>query len=1253
MKKSIFLFFAAILCAIGMNAAIPSKLYLDASDWGYANARYAAYFMPQNSFVDMTKATGEVSVFEVAVPASQTKVIFVRMNGATTENNWNNGTKWNQTGDLTIPTDGKNKFKPSGWDGATTTWSTYTYTPPTFYIAGDFVTPTWSENAAANKMDYADGVFSKSYDNVAASPHQFKITNGTWTNAIGYNQNTCSGTNCKVEGNGENIQFTPLAEGTVTITYTLADGKVHITCPEPPAAEFNITYPATQTNYTLVAGPAKAQTGTEVSFTATPADGYVLNVTYNGNAITGNNNVYAFMMPAADVTIAIEAVVATTIYYVDNNSWGNANAYMWNDSGSNGWPGVTMTAAGTVGEHNYAYYSVSFAQGAYTSVIFSNNGSNQTADQTIETAKPYFYDGAWYTWDELLAKLAAPVVTYDYYIAGPLAGGWSATQMGMEKVAEGQYTCEFTKDAGDYQFKVTNGKWSNETGGFDCADVEGSYEEVSHVDGNVNVKLTSTTTFTVKFDSNTKKISFEGLTVAAPAPTFDYYIVGSFNGNDPKKAENGMTLDGTVYKATVTLAAGDNTLKVTDGTWDKTWGANELGAAYEEVSNPNDGYNNIKITLAAEKTITVIFDATAGKITFDGLTPYVAPLTYTVTVPAGTEKCYIAGNMNGWAFQEMEAVTGETNKFTITIVGAKETDEYKYACQADWAYAEVIDGGGNRTQWTALDNVTAWNAPAEPVEMASVVLMGVDGDWATGVEMELNPNDANEYMLLCQPITADEPIKIKAVDTQSTVTWCAKLADTSLGSVVNDADGNENIVLEEGKYDFYYKVAENEVWIGTCDETPEVGGEMDLLVTDLVIMEDSDAQMALLMGTDGEVGIEFALMLTGYTGEYNKEYQLSADESVLSLSGEESLVSGSLTKISDPDLGDVYQGVVYATLMGMYWQFNLTMYYVEVPAIEINVNNATVVEELYDNFVGGTGSEWSLSGNWTYEGEPATVKVTIYDEVDKSVPQKEMQVDVETDYGFVQGNAMVIIDATTMTVQGELSNQMSGAKYKFNISGALPTCPTIRLSIADNKNVLAATNNTKVNVIVNRSFEANDGYYTLCLPFDMQASVVGKAYQISTITEHAAQGINVEFTEVTTMLAGQPYLIKPNDLDNFTVEAVTIKNTTTPVTVTGEGISITMQGMFNRDGKTNGLYWVGNGGYLYNDDVYTNGLCAYFNISTPSGVAPRMRVVTKEDAETGVEDIFSTDAPVKAIVNGQLIIIRDGEMYNVQGQLVK
>ena len=843
---------------------------------------------------------------------------------------------------------------------------------------------------------------------------------------------------------------------------------------------------------------------------------------------------------------------------------------------------------------------------------------------------------------------------FDYYIVGSF-NSWNTADANYGMTKEGDVYKKEVTFAAATEFKVCNGSWAGAWGANNLGD-----NQYIELEGTDNLKMKVEKTFTIIFNPTENLITFDGLTVKTNIVTYDYYVIGTVNNWGLKDENYGMTdenADG-VYEKEITLAANTkHELKINNGSWDdntQIFGFDQLNVAYEGVSRGSgDGDNNVVIELTEDKTITVKFDKNAGKITLGGLTEKVVEygVTFNVTVPEGTPACYICGAWDWNTFKPMTKV--DDTHYTLEIAEATKDHGYKYTCGEGWEFvekdAEGNDLAGDRT-WSENDVVAAWAAPAEPVEMASVVLMGVDGDWATGVEMELNPNDANEYMLLCQSITADEPIKIKAVDTQSTVTWCAKLADTSLGTVEKDADGNENIVLEEGKYDFYYKVAENEVWIGTCTETPEVGGEMDLLVTDLVIMEDSDAQMALLMGTDSEVGIEFALMLTGYTGEYNKEYQLSADESVLSLSGEESLVSGSLTKISDPDLGDVYQGVVYATLMGMYWQFNLTMYYVEVPAIEINVNNATVVEELYDNYVGGTGSEWSLSGNWTYEGEPATVKVTIYDEVDKSVSQKEMQVDVETDYGFVQGNAMVIIDATTMTVQGELSNQMSGAKYKFNISGALPTCPTIRLNIADNKNVLAATNNKEVNVIVNRSFEANDGYYTLCLPFDMQASVVGKAYQISTITEHAAQGINVEFTEVTTMLAGQPYLIKPNNLDNFTVEAVTIKNTTTPVTVTGEGISITMQGMFNRDGKTNGLYWVGNGGYLYNDDVYTNGLCAYFNISTPSGVAPRMRVVTKEDAETGVEDIFSTDVPVKAIVNGQLIIIRDGVKYNVQGQ---
>lgn len=622
MKKSIFLFFTAILCAMSVDA---KTVYLKAGLWDVDAAKFGCHTWGSSEKSGfMTHVVEDIYSFETL--DANTDVIFTRVSPSSTGIWGEGGAEWGRV--QTTFQNGKDMFTMTEYSKGT--WGVYT--PPTFYIAGDFVTPKWDPAAAANKMDYADGVYSKSYNNVAAGAHQFKITNGTWDNAIGYNKNTCSGTNCDVKDNGGNIQFTPLAEGTVTITYTLADGKVHITCPEPPAAEFNITYPATQTNYTLVAGPAKAQTGAEVSFTATPAEGYVLNVTYNGNVITGENDVYTFMMPASDVTIAITAVAATTLYYVDHNNWGNVNAYMWDNNGNNGWPGAAMTSVGTVGDNAYSYYSISFAQGAYTSIIFNNGSGSQTGDLTINTAKPYFYDGAWYTWDELLAKLAAPVVTYDYY------------------------------------------------------------------------------------------------------------ITGSFNGNNPKKAENGMTLDGTVYKATVTLAAGDNTLKVTDGTWDKTWGANELGAAYEEVSNPND-YNNIKITLAAEKEITVIFDATAGKITFEGL----------------------------------------TEKVIVT--------------------PDVI----------------------------SYVLMGVAGDWTTGIVLTANPDNANEYVLLGQEIAEGDAVKVVTLVNGVAKAWCGNVDEYS---VEHSADDMGNIVLAPGKYDFYFKVndpatADDDIIYIDGEAYPEVPTALD------------------------------------------------------------------------------------------------------------------------------------------------------------------------------------------------------------------------------------------------------------------------------------------------------------------------------------------------------------------------------------------------------------------------------------------
>jgi hypothetical protein len=71
---------------------------------------------------DMVKVSN--NLYSVTIDESYAKVVFVRFNGNGTENNWNSGNKYNQSGDLYVSKG--NCFSPDGWDNSTTKWTTYT-----------------------------------------------------------------------------------------------------------------------------------------------------------------------------------------------------------------------------------------------------------------------------------------------------------------------------------------------------------------------------------------------------------------------------------------------------------------------------------------------------------------------------------------------------------------------------------------------------------------------------------------------------------------------------------------------------------------------------------------------------------------------------------------------------------------------------------------------------------------------------------------------------------------------------------------------------------------------------------------------------------------------------------------------------------------------------------------------------------------------------------------------------------------------
>ena len=108
----------------------PTTVYLKpGTNWRSSGARFAVYYYKSsntsdNGWVSMTsEATcSSTPVYSAVIPNGYDKCIFCRMNGGTTANEWSN--KWNQTGDLDVPTGNAVYYTvpDDQWDSGTSGW---------------------------------------------------------------------------------------------------------------------------------------------------------------------------------------------------------------------------------------------------------------------------------------------------------------------------------------------------------------------------------------------------------------------------------------------------------------------------------------------------------------------------------------------------------------------------------------------------------------------------------------------------------------------------------------------------------------------------------------------------------------------------------------------------------------------------------------------------------------------------------------------------------------------------------------------------------------------------------------------------------------------------------------------------------------------------------------------------------------------------------------------------------------------------
>ena len=225
----------------------------------------------------------------------------------------------------------------------------------------------------------------------------------------------------------------------------------------------------------------------------------------------------------------------------------------------------------------------------------------------------------------------------------------------------------------------------------------------------------------------------------------------------------------------------------------------------------------------------------------------------------------------------------------------------------------------------------------------------------------------------------------------------------------------------------------------------------------------------------------------------------------------------------------------------------------------------------------------------------------------------------------------------------------------------------ILLDTVNNEGILTNLNDQTVDVAVYRSLTAGM-YNTLCLPFrvddisgtPLENTTVWKYNGAEVKGEGDSKEIFLEFTEVISLEAGQPYLVEPA----AEIEAPMVLNGVTISAINGSEVArsaVTMHGILHptelEANNESILFLVENNNLAWaNVTADMKGMRAYFQVNEPSLQSARTRAYIRREptVATDMENITTTDTEIKKVIyNNMLYIIRGNEVYTVQGTKVK
>ena len=226
----------------------------------------------------------------------------------------------------------------------------------------------------------------------------------------------------------------------------------------------------------------------------------------------------------------------------------------------------------------------------------------------------------------------------------------------------------------------------------------------------------------------------------------------------------------------------------------------------------------------------------------------------------------------------------------------------------------------------------------------------------------------------------------------------------------------------------------------------------------------------------------------------------------------------------------------------------------------------------------------------------------------------------------------------------------------------------------DQCNSIAEVNTTYETVDIYRNLQAGM-YNTICLPFGIDLNNLSEdhPYKNATVVEFVGTEIQtvggedmlkLKFSQVTSMQAGVPYLIQPQqdikvpvrvsgvstcDNDN-NIGGMSIKPENSVATFKG----ITSPVEIQEDPKilflvaNNRLATASNTGMMMANR-------AYFELDNAQNLPKRSMISIVKSTPAGFEEIYNTyqTEAYKMLYNGMIVIVRDGVMYDLMGIRIK